>query len=124
MRIRTIAIAGLAGVAVAYLFDPIAGSARRSRIRERIATFTRRRATPEEMPPLPVDTASAPMKDEIADTSEVPMKETAAVTREDGPNSDAAIADRIRMKVQARPDLETEDLEVEVLRASRSCVAT
>jgi hypothetical protein len=127
MRIRTIAIAGLAGAAVAYLFDPIAGSARRSRLRERISAFTRRRVTREEMPRLPVDTVSAPMKevadtpegpmkDEIADTPERPMKEAVAVTREDRPNSDAAIADRIRMRVQTRPDLETEGLVVDVLR--------
>jgi hypothetical protein len=115
MRIRTIAIAGLAGAAVAYLFDPIAGSARRSRLRERISAFTRRRVTPEEMPRLPVDTVSAPMK-EVADTPERPMKEAVAVTREDRPNSDAAIADRIRMRVQTRPDLETEGLVVDVLR--------
>jgi hypothetical protein len=117
MRIRTIAIAGLAGAAVAYLFDPIAGSARRSRIRERIAAFTAgRRATREELPPLPVDTVSAPIKAEVAGTPEAPMKEAVAVTGEDRPNSDAAIADRIRMRVQARPDLQTAGLVVEVLR--------
>jgi osmotically-inducible protein OsmY len=104
MRIRTIAIAGLAGAAFAYLFDPIAGSARRSRIRERVAAFTRRRAVSEGMPPLPVDMVSAP------------TKEADPVTREDRPNSDAAIADRIRMKVQGRPDLETGGLVLEVLR--------
>jgi osmotically-inducible protein OsmY len=104
MRIRTIAIAGLAGAAVAYLFDPIAGSARRSRIRKRLSAFARRRAAPEEMPRLPVDVGSAP------------IKEALAVTREDRPNSDAAIADRIRTRVQGRPDLETGGLVVEVLR--------
>lgn len=127
MRIRTIAIAGLAGAAVAYLFDPIAGSARRSRIRGRISTFTRRRV-PEEMSPLPVDMVSAPMRDEVADThreptkdevadsTEPPMEEAVAVTPDERPNSDAAIADRIRMRVQTRPDLETGDLVVEVLQ--------
>jgi osmotically-inducible protein OsmY len=104
MRIRTIAIAGLAGAAVAYLFDPIAGSARRSRIRERLSAFARRRATPQQKPPPPVDVASAP------------IEEAVAVTRVDPPNSDAAIADRIRTRVQGRPDLETGGLVVEVLR--------
>ena len=116
MRIRTMAIAGLAGAAVAYLFDPIAGSARRSRMRELIAAFTRRRATRAGLPPLPVDTVTTPIDAEVADTPEAPMKEAVAVTREDRPNSDAAIADHIRMRVQARPDLETEGLVVEVLR--------
>ena len=115
MRIRTMAIAGLAGAAVAYLFDPIAGSARRRRIRERISVFTPRRATFEE-PRLPVDRAAAPMKDEVADTLEPPMEEPVAVTPEERPNTDTAIADRIRMRVRARPDLETEGLVVEVLR--------
>jgi hypothetical protein len=115
MRIRTMAIAGLAGAAVAYLLDPIAGSARRSRIRERISAFTAgRRATPEGMPRLPVDVVSAPMRDEVADTPE--LGEVVAVIPEDRPNSDAAIADRIRMRVQARPDLQTAGLVVEVLR--------
>jgi hypothetical protein len=117
MRIRTMAIAGLAGAAVAYLFDPIAGSARRSRIRERISAFTAGRlATPEGMPRLPVDVVSAPMRDEVADTPEPAMGEVVAVIPEDRPNSDAAIADRIRMRVQARPDLQTAGLVVEVLR--------
>jgi BON domain-containing protein len=176
MRIRTIAIAGLAGVAVAYLFDPKAGSARRNRIRGKIGAFTRRRAMPREMPPLPVNVVPAPtieamadappepmkaeiadappepmkteatdahpgpmkaeatdappepmkaeatdahpgpMKAEIANTAQEPMKEAAAATREDRPESDDAIAGRIRMKVQERPDLDTGSLVVDVVQ--------
>jgi hypothetical protein len=74
MRIRTIAMAGLAAAAAAYLFDPIAGSARRSRIRGKIAAFTRRRAMPGEMPPLPVNVVSAPTMEAVADTPREPMK--------------------------------------------------
>jgi hypothetical protein len=99
MRIRTIAIAGLAAAAVAYLFDPIAGNARRSRLRERMAAFTRRRTTPEQMPPLPdnmisapedapeegaqgtvAETLEEPAKEEVADRLQEPMDEEIATT--------------------------------------------
>jgi osmotically-inducible protein OsmY len=74
MRIRTIAIAGLAGAAAAYLFDPVAGNARRNRIRDQIRGFTRRLAMPERTPPLPVNMVSTPTMEAVTDTTEVPTK--------------------------------------------------
>ncbi len=84
MRIRTMAIAGLAGAAVAYLFDPIAGSARRSRIREQLAAFTRRRM-PEGMPSPPVHTIPA-MEDEGADAVTIRLPESQTMSRPVAPD--------------------------------------
>ena len=127
MRIRTIAIAGLAVAAVAYLFDPIAGSSRRSRLRERIAALRQRRTMPERMPPLPVNMIPAPTS-ETATMSEEPSKQNVPdmprersgddVADASGDRSidDAVIAGRIRLKVLGRPDLETGNLVVDVVR--------
>ncbi len=82
MRIRTIAIAGLAGAAAAYLFDPVAGTARRRRIREQITGLARRLAMPERTPPLPVNMVSTPTMEAVADTPEVPTKAEVADTPE------------------------------------------
>jgi BON domain len=82
MRIRTIAIAGLAGAAAAYLFDPVAGNARRRRIREQITGLARRLAMPERTPPLPVNMVSTPTTEAVADTPEVPTKAEVADTPE------------------------------------------
>jgi hypothetical protein len=61
MRFRNIILAALAGAAVAYLFDPIAGSARRSRLRRRITALMPSRAfSLEERGPLPENMAPAP----------------------------------------------------------------
>jgi len=82
MRIRTIAMAGLAAAAVAYLFDPTAGGARRSRIRERVIAFTRRRTIPEPMPPLPANVVSAPTDEAVAGIHDEPTKDEVADTPE------------------------------------------
>lgn len=122
MRIRTIAIAGLAGAAVAYLFDPIAGSMRRSRLRERIAAYTRRRTMPMgKLPPLPVnmiptpeaeisemtaepakqdapDLLEAPSKEEVSGMAEEPRKEHAAGTPQERPLEDIAYMPQERLR--------------------------
>lgn len=146
MRIRTIVMAGLAAAAVAYLLDPIAGAARRRRIREQITGSTRRRSMREEMPPLPVNVIPTPAreiaeraKDEVADTLHEPTSEDVADTpsqrpvniadmprermrgyladiREDRPMDDAAIASLVRTKVLGRPDLDTGSLVVDVVQ--------
>jgi hypothetical protein len=122
MRIRTIAIAGLAGAAVAYLFDPIAGSMRRSRLRERIAAYTRRRTMPVgKLPPLPVnmiptpeaeisemtaepakqdapDLLEAPPKEEVSGKAEEPRKEHVAGTPQERPLEDIAYMPQERLR--------------------------
>ncbi len=115
MRIRTIALAGLVGAGVAYLFDPISGDARRTRLRARIMTVARRRRTVETArAPLPEDVAPEPSV-ELSDTPEEPRKKAIAL----GPGTetdDEAIASRIRMEVFGRPDLQTGRIVIDVVR--------
>jgi hypothetical protein len=116
MRIRTIALAGLAGAALAYLLDPISGDARRTRLRARIMTVARRGTT--------VETAGAPLSEgvvpepsvEISDTPEEPRKEAIALGPGTTPTDDEAIASRIRTEVFGRPDLQTGRIVIDVVR--------
>jgi hypothetical protein len=131
MRIRTIALVGLAGAAVAYLFDPISGSARRTRLREQIMGFARRGA---RRAPI-VETARTPLPENVvpqprAEISEAPDEPKAKRSEAPdepskyaiplGPGSlpmdDAAIAGRIRTQVFGRPDLDTGGVLVDVVR--------
>lgn len=151
MRIRTIAIGGLAGAAaIAYLFDPKAGRARRSRLRERLIAFTQRRMSPAgRRSPLPVNMIPEPVgliadapeertpeertkeertpetvaatlpertEDEVAATPQERSKDEVADTSEEIPMDDAAIADRIRMRVLGQSDLEAGSLVIDVVR--------
>ena len=116
MRIRTIALASLAGAAVAYLFDPISGDARRTRLRARIMTVARRRTTVETArAPVSEDVAPEPSA-EISDTPEEPRKEAIALGPGAAPTDDEAIASRIRMEVFGRPDLQTGRIVIDVVR--------
>jgi hypothetical protein len=140
MRMRTIALAGLAGAAVTYFFDPISGNARRRRLGAMLATLTPGRAVGlDEIAPLPENMAPTPATQvgdvpgmseertttEVADSaSEASMGDAAdgaeerptgaEGTRED--QDDGAIAQRVRMRLQERPDLETGDLVIDVVR--------
>jgi osmotically-inducible protein OsmY len=140
MRVRTVLVAGLAGAAVAYLFDPIAGRTRRSRLRERITAIAHRRMIGVgKRPPLPdnlipagvserVDTpeehttkavADASQKSTVDDIVYMPQERLRgylADTRENRPMDDGAIVGRIRMKVTERPDLETGSLLIDVVQ--------
>jgi hypothetical protein len=116
MRIRTIALAGLAGAAVAYLFDPISGDARRSRLRARIMTVARRGTTIETArAPLSEDVAPEPSA-EISDTPEEPRKEAIPLGPGATPTDDEAIASRIRTELFGRPDLQTGRIVIDVVR--------
>jgi osmotically-inducible protein OsmY len=116
MRIRTITLAGLAGVAVAYLFDPISGSARRARLRARIVTVARRGTTVEtDRPPLSEDVVPEPSA-EISDTPEEHRKEAIPLGPGATPTDDEAIASRIRTEVFGRPDLQTGRIVIDVVR--------
>jgi osmotically-inducible protein OsmY len=116
MRIRTIALAGLAGAAVAYLFDPISGDARRTHLGARIMTVARRGRT--------VDTARAPRSEdvvteasaEISDVPAEPGKKAIALGPGATPTDDEAIASRIRTEVFGRPDLQTGRIVIDVVR--------
>lgn len=116
MRIRTIALAGLAGAAVAYLFDPISGDARRTRLRARIMTFARRGTTVETTrDSLSEDVAPEPIA-EISDTPEEPRKKAIALGPGTTETDDEAIASRIRTEVFGRPDLQTGRIVIDVVR--------
>jgi hypothetical protein len=131
MRIRTITLVGLAGAAVAYLFDPISGSARRTRLRGQIMGFARRGARrapivetartplPENMVPEPKAEISEAPDEPKAESSEAPDEPSKhAIPLGPGalPMDDAAIAGRIRTQVLGRPDLETGGVLVDVVR--------
>jgi len=90
MRVRTVLVAGLAGAAVAYLFDPIAGRTRRSSLRERITAIAHRRMILRR-PPLPDNIVPAP-ESERADTPEEPTTEVQ--TQEERTTEAAADAPR------------------------------
>jgi hypothetical protein len=73
MRFRTVVLAGTAGAAVTYLFDPRKGSARRSRLRSSVASLAHL-GTDRPIEPLPPNLA--PMRGEpIGDDVAVPAPE-------------------------------------------------
>lgn len=115
MRIRTIALAGLAGAAVAYLFDPISGDARRTRLRARIMTVARRGRIETVRAPLSEDVVPEPGA-EISDTPEEPRKKAIALGPGTSETDDEAIASRIRTEVFGRPDLQTGRIVIDVVR--------
>jgi hypothetical protein len=112
MRIRNLALAGLAGAAVAYYLHPVEGAARRRRLRGQIeALMSGRRMLRSD---------SQPMPENVAPASAVPVAppvvrpiETTALP-EDQP--DAIIAEKVRQRLQERPDLETSNLMIDVVR--------
>ena len=116
MRVRTIALVGLAGAAVAYLFDPTSGSARRRRLRDQIMALARRGTRDETAStPLPQNMVPSP-KPEISAPPEGPPKEGIPLGPGALPMDDAAIAGRIRTEVFGRRGLETGRIVVDVVR--------
>jgi BON domain len=147
MRIRNLALAGLAGAAVAYYFHPVEGLARRRRLRGQIERLMSSRGMlrsdsqpmPENVAPTagaPVPSASAPPSAPAtsapatsapatsapAASAPVSPATAAPVVRpteadtlpEDQP--DAIIAQRVRQRLKERPDLETSNLMIDVVR--------
>jgi gas vesicle protein len=80
MRFRTIALAGVAGAAAAYLFDPEDGPGRRARLREQIKSFADQRTNGRHSP-RPVDTIE-PRVSRISDVRDRPAPEPVAETAE------------------------------------------
>jgi BON domain len=115
MRIRNLALSGLAVAAVAYYFDPVKGSARRSRLRGQIQTFTGRAMRRHDPAPLPENVApvSMPEPPTVEETPEARPTEADAPPEEEG---DAAIARRIRARLEERSDLGTGGLVIDVVR--------
>jgi hypothetical protein len=80
MRFRTIALAGVAGAAAAYLFDPEDGPGRRARLREQIKSFADQRTNGRHSP-RPVDTIE-PRVSRISDVPDRPAPEPVVETAE------------------------------------------
>ena len=78
MRIRSLALTGLAAAAVAYYFDPVKGSARRSRLRGQIQALTGRAMRRNDRTPLPENVAPASMPEPMP---EPPIVEKAPEVR-------------------------------------------
>ena len=161
MRIRNLALTSLAAAAVAYYFDPVKGSARRSRLRGQIQTLTGRAMRRRDLAPLPENEAPVSMPEsptvekapearpaenvEPVSMPESPTVEKAPEARpvesvasasvpeppivEKAPEarpveavalpedeSDAAIAQTIRTRLEERSDLETGGLVIDVVR--------
>ena len=136
MRIRNLALTGLAAAAVAYYFDPVKGSARRSRLRGQIQAFTGRAmrrnqaALPENVAPLSMPGAPAVEEaPEVRPTQDATPVSTPAPAVENGSEvrpaeagappedeTDAAIARRIRARLEERSDLGTGGLVIDVVR--------
>ncbi len=139
MRIRNLALAGLAVAAVAYYLDPVKGSARRSRLRGQIQTLTGRAMRRNDRAPLPENVAPVTMPEPpIAEkTPEVrPTEDVASVSTPEPPSvektpevrpaeaadplpedeGDAAIARTIRARLEERSDLGTGGLVIDVVR--------
>jgi osmotically-inducible protein OsmY len=138
MRIRNLALTGLAAAAVAYYFDPVKGSARRSRLRGQIQTLTGRAMRRHDLAPLPENVAPVSVPDSptiekapearpaesvaAASVPEAPIVEKAPEARpveavalpED--ESDAAIAQTIRARLEERSDLGTGGRVIDVVR--------
>lgn len=115
MRIRTLALAGGATAVAAYLLDPREGAIRRRRISSAIGSLAHRRTTsfddatdgwvtPRVTVIPPPESTSAP--DPLSVTPP-------PITSEAG--TDARTADRVKRTLQARRDLGTDDLVVDVV---------
>jgi len=115
MRIRNLALTGLAAAAVAYYFDPVKGSARRSRLRGQVMALTGKAMRRTDRAPLPENVAPATMPEPpiVEKKPEVRPSEANALPEDEG---DAAIARRIRTRLEERSDLETGGLVIDVVR--------
>jgi hypothetical protein len=117
MRIRNLALAGLAGAALAYFFDPVAGSARRNRLRDRLSTFMPGRPMRHEaLAPLPENVAPSPARAPntmVVDTPKTRPGDASALPED---QDDAAIARKIQLKLKERSDLEAANLVIDVVR--------
>jgi osmotically-inducible protein OsmY len=102
MRIRTVILAGLAGAAAAYLFDPVSGRGRRTRLRDRTGAILRRGGTRVDKLSRH---ATNVMEGATHDLEGHPA---------DRAMDDVTVADRIRSEVLGQRELSTAGLVVNV----------
>ena len=147
MRIRTLVAAGAAAAAIAYLFDPSGGKARRERLRASLGALARRRSRTVDRPiPLPANLAPRVAQPRSPSSAQGPAPPVSAVPpatpagagasaeapviagREppvaaapgripDG-KEDAEIVTRITSALRERRDLHAEDLVVDVVNGT------
>ncbi|MGH2680783.1 MAG: BON domain-containing protein [Actinomycetota bacterium] len=126
MRIRTLALAGAAAAAIAYLLDPREGRARRERLRARARRFVRSQRHPiGSHAPLPENVAPRPTVPAGPTTERrepvphaPPLPGGAAPVPKpitDDAVDDPLIVRRVKTKLEERRDLRTGDLVVDVI---------
>lgn len=103
MRMRTFVLGGLAGAAVAYLFDPIGGRGRRARLLDQVRSMTGRGRG------MLGDGA-----DVVLELEETEVVVGMTATPEDRPD-DQTLADRIHSTVFGEPDVPDDRLTLEVV---------
>jgi BON domain len=108
MRIRTLVVGGLAGAALAFVFDPVAGRGRRSRLRDRVSSFTGGRTGPTLNGR---DVAAGTMGTAAGRAGT--LGETPAASDDDRPD-DLTLADRIHSTVFGEPDVPADRLTIDV----------
>lgn len=125
MRIRTLVLAGAAVAALAYLFDPREGSARRQRLHATLSGLVPRRSREiDRTEPLPENVAPTATAPEIAPTYREPAASAAPPAPDPssapgppasgGPDDDEIVR-RVKEKLEERRDLETAGLVVDVV---------
>ena len=130
MRTRTAILAGLAGAAAVYLFDPVNGGSRREHLRSMLTRVTRRPSfhREDEGSPLPENLAPTPKAPNSTAVPRTPIPEPIVAPRpgrptEDveagslgaGEGKDARIAGQVRARLERRPDLSADDLVIDVV---------
>jgi hypothetical protein len=118
MRIRTLALAGAAAAAVAYVFDPVRGEDRRRRLATSTRELVDRRRVRTAPPDLPENVAPRPsqISPHAGTTTPIPM---AASPQPERPGAavagDAELVRRVRGTLRARHDLRADDLVIDVV---------
>jgi len=138
MRIRTLALAGAAIAAVAYLLDPARGRDRRQRLERRARSLMQRSRTQTEPPALlpenlaprsPVESSPSAEPTQPAARAEpsarigstepirepIPMSARSTPERPGRSPEDAEVVDRVQETLHARHDLQADDLVVDVV---------
>ena len=120
MRIRSVVLAGTAGAAVTYLFDPANGGARRRRLRSSVGKLARlghRRTPPSQLPDADGEPTVVIGPAGIDVTSLEPL----IIAEEEGDRistadaDDASLVREVRSVLDERRDLRADELVIDVV---------
>lgn len=103
MHLRAFVKGAALGAAAAYLFDPVNGNGRRSRLRDQAGAMMRRGQERAD-----------DLSRHASNVIEGKLQELAGTDDLDRPMDDTTIADRIRSEVLGRRDLRADDVVVNV----------